>query len=199
MQNEMIVNFYRENNTYFTDKKVLSFSDKGTLFDAFLTEISRTGDCFFEISNEEAPTNKFEYLANINLSEVGNIKLCELEDKISNYINLEDLRIYINGEERKNMTKLVSYDWLDKTLPIFCYVDSPEAPETVRLARGMSGYHHLPEPHRHTPAQKLNAELGVTESEAKAMLEGSMYGWERERLEPLLKKEKRGLFGRKKR
>lgn len=79
----------------------------------------------------------------------------------------------------------------------FYYVEPSETHETIRIVRGHNGYFTLPEHYKNVPAQKLNDDFGITETEANVMLQGSRYGWEREKLESLLKKKRRFFFGEK--
>lgn len=65
----------------------------------------------------------------------------------------------------------------NRTVPEYCYSTNEVTGETIMIKRGEMGYNLLGWPHKTTPAEELNAEIGVTKAQEMAMKTGSMFGW----------------------
>lgn len=68
-----------------------------------------------------------------------------------------------------------------KALPELCYTVTPMG-ELVVIKRGERGYHPAPVVEgrsAHAYASHQNAQMGVTSEQERAMIAGSMFGWEK--------------------
>ncbi|WP_371380774.1 hypothetical protein [Sporomusa aerivorans] len=60
-------------------------------------------------------------------------------------------------------------------LPDHCYVNLPSTGEVIAIKREESGYYPI---QSRATADELNQAIGVTKAQVKAMLVGSMLGWD---------------------
>lgn len=75
----------------------------------------------------------------------------------------------------------VESDKFDR-LPRVCLAVAPGGEKPIRIVRGVQGYFPV---HNATDVARFNNDRGITDAQVKAMIAGSMFGWECPGADPL--------------